>query len=116
MQRREFITLLTVAATWPVIANGQQPVMPTVGFLHNATLDARRKLNLEEFLRGLAETGYVVGKNVAIEYRWAENRNDQLLPLAMDLVRREVAVIATPGSTASALAAKAAIRQSRLFS
>jgi putative ABC transport system substrate-binding protein len=81
--------------------------MPVIGFLHNASLEARRE-QIVFFNRGLAETGYIEGRNVMIEYRWAEGHNERLPVLAAELAQRQVAVIATPGSTPSALAAKAA--------
>jgi len=105
MRRREFIAGLG-AAVWPLDVNAQQPAMPVIGFLDVASLEARRDL-VAAFHRGLKETGYVEGQNVAIEYRWAGDRNDRLPELAADLVRRQVTVIAALG-TQMTLAAKAA--------
>jgi putative ABC transport system substrate-binding protein len=110
MKRRTFIVGLGSVAAWPVVARAQQPSVPVIGYLSPGSsadsADDDRKNRTVPFLQGLKETGYVVGQNVATEYRWAENQFDRLPVLAADLVRRRVTVIV--GSTAAALAAKAA--------
>jgi len=108
VNRRDFITLLGgVAAVWPLAARSQQPAMPVVGFLGTSSLEKSGGGSLVAFKRGLAETSYVEDRNVTIEYRWADDQYDRLPALALELVRRRVAVLAAPGSPA-ALPAKAA--------
>jgi putative tryptophan/tyrosine transport system substrate-binding protein len=107
MKRREFIALICAGVGFPLSARAQQAGIPVIGFLHLTSLELTRK-NLASFRLGLGETGYIEGKNVAIEYRWAEGRNDQLATLAAELVRDQVSVIVVLESTQGALAAKAA--------
>lgn len=107
MRRREFIKVIAAsAATWPIAARAQQAAIPVVGFI-NASSARNYSRQLEAFLKGLGESGYVDGRNVAVEYRWAEDQYDRLPAMAADLVHRQVAVIVATSTTA-ALAAKAA--------
>jgi len=108
MRRREFIALVCGAAsTWPLMARAQQPRMPIIGLLSGGTLEDEA-FRVNAFREGLSETGYVEGRNVTFEYRWAENHYDRLTTLAAELVRSQVTLIASLGPTLAALAAKAA--------
>src|SRR4249919_3785807 len=98
MRRRDLLAVLSGAAAWPVVARGQQPTKPVVGFLHTRSPSAVPLV--AAFRRGLAEQGYVEGQSVIVEYRWAEGQYDRLPGLAADLVSRRVAVIISNGPSA----------------
>jgi ABC-type uncharacterized transport system substrate-binding protein len=107
VNRREFITLLGAAAAWPLTARAQQPAIPVIGFLSSATA-ATFTPYISGFRLGLQDTGYIEGRNVAIEYRWVEGQYDRLLEQAADLARQQVAIIVSSGGAVAALAAKTA--------
>src|SRR6476646_7723818 len=104
MRRRSFIAVLGGAAAWPVVVRAQQPAMPVVGYL-SSELREQDAIRVRAFRQGLSETGYLEGKNVAIEYRWAEGQYERLPELAADLVGRHVATI---GGSPVGFAAKSA--------
>src|SRR5581483_11317293 len=106
MRRRALLGMVGAAAGWPLLARAQGTPLPVVGFLNSASAESYADA-LREYLRGLAQAGFVPDRNVAIEYRWAEGNYQRLPDLLADLIRRQVAVIAAT-STPAALAAKAA--------
>ena len=108
VRRREFITLIGGAATWPLAARAQQPAVPVIGFLRNTSADASANL-VAAFRQGLSEVGYAEGQNLAIEYRWSEGRDELIPKLAAELVRHPVAVFVAANSTAL-VAAKTATK------
>jgi putative tryptophan/tyrosine transport system substrate-binding protein len=105
LKRRDFITLVGGAAAWPLAAPAQQSAMPVVGFVHGGAFVASRA---DAFRKGLNEAGFIEGQNATVEYHWLDGQYDRLPSLMADLVRRRVAVIATPGSNPASLAAKTA--------
>jgi putative ABC transport system substrate-binding protein len=108
VRRREFITLVGgAAAAWPLVARAQQAALPVVAFVGAGSADALSGYSAA-FRKGLGENGYAEGQSVTVEYHWLEGQYDRLPALMADLVRRRVAVIATPGNTPGAVAAKAA--------
>jgi putative ABC transport system substrate-binding protein len=106
MRRREFIAAIGGAAAWPVVAQAQS-TMPVIGYLHSGSAEQNVE-RLAAYRKGLSEEGYIEGQNVAIEFRWANGHGERLQEMAVDLIRRQVSVIATPGSTDAAVVAKSA--------
>jgi putative ABC transport system substrate-binding protein len=109
VSRREFITLGGAFAAWPMAARAQQPTMPVVGFIRDGSAEGNARY-VAGFRKGLSETGYVEGQNVTVEYHWLEGKYDRLPELLTDLVRRRVALIATPGNVSSQAAKAATVK------
>src|SRR5215813_11864735 len=97
--------MFAVSAAWPLAARAQQPTMPVIGFIRDGSADGNARF-VAAFRKGLSENGYIDGQNVTVEYHWLEGQYDRLPALVADLVRRRVAVIATPANTPGSLAAK----------
>src|SRR5512133_1291066 len=106
MRRRDFIAVAGSTVVWPLVARAQQSTMPVIGYIGTGSRESDA-FRLPSFHQGLSESGYVEGRNVTIEYRWAEGHNDRLPALAADLVRRQCALIVA-GGDAAAHAAKTA--------
>jgi putative ABC transport system substrate-binding protein len=107
IRRREFVSLFGAAAAWPLAGRAQQPAMPVVAFVNGGAADAAARY-VAAFRKGLREAGYVEDQNVTVEYHWLDGRYEGVPALMADFTRRQVALIATPGSNVAALAAKAA--------
>jgi len=107
-RRREFVALLGGAAAWPLAALAEQVAIPVIRYVGTGSRESDA-FRLPSFHRGLSESGYIEGRNVSVEYRWADGHNDRLPAIMAELVRREVAVIAVPASTPGALAARIAV-------
>jgi ABC-type uncharacterized transport system substrate-binding protein len=107
MRRRDFIKAFAGLASYPLVAGAEQTSLPVIGFVHTGSADGSVG-RATAFLKGLSEAGYIDGQNVKVEYHWLEGKSESLSAVMSDLVRRQVAVIATPGSVVCALAAKAA--------
>jgi len=115
MNRRKFIAGLGAAASWPLVARAQQPALPVVSFIDGGSADVPAG-SVAAFREGLGEAGYVEGQNVTVEYHWLEGKYDRLPSLMADLVRRRVAVLASPSAAPLRSRPKRRQRPSQLFS